>query len=195
MGQSRGHNPVPVRLIVIILLLAALAAGGWFGVQYLMQDRPEVEAAAPVREGVEYRLDESEAAWKLLSGDKILVSYEGGELQMVVTVEDSKLLIQPVGGGQELSLLAGDEKILPGGEGIPVIGLRLNSVDDSGALLAATRTDVAVAETPAESQEAVPALLPVVEGGETVLLENRDEPEDFTLNAQFSGYCPVPLSG
>ncbi len=188
VGQSRGPSTVPVRLIVIILVLALLGAGGWFGAQYLMQDRPETEEAAPARVGVEYRLDESEAAWKLLTGDKILISYEGGEMQMAVTLEDSKLLIHPVGGGQELSLLAGDEKILPGGDGIPVVGFRLNSIDDSGALLAATRTDVTVAQAAEVSQEILPAL-PIMEGEETILLAGRDEPGDFTLNAQFSGYC------
>ena len=186
VGQ-KGRPLVPVRLIVIIIVLAALGFGGWLSLQAVLGDRPELVQEQPVREAVQYRLDESEAQWNLLSGDEILISYEKGELHMVVSVKKTQLSIQPVGGGSELVLSVGDEKILPGGDGIPVIGFRLRSIDESGAMLAVERTDVTVAQ--ADPAPLAPAVLPVVEGKEKILLGGRTAPEDFTLNTLFNGYC------
>jgi len=187
VGPRRQGPDVPTRLIVIILLLAILGAGGFFGVKVFLTDRPVKSVEAPARKTVQYRLDENEAQWTIQDGDEILIAYEQGELHMVVSVQSNSITIQPAGGGNGLSLSAGDEKILPGGDGIPVIGFRLNSIGTEGALLTVQRTDVSVARE--ESVASAPAVLPVVEGSRKILLGGRTKPEDFTLNALFSGYC------
>ncbi len=186
VGQKSSVS-LPVRPILLVLLLIVLGGGGWFLVTGILANRPAPVAPESVRQAELYRLDENSAQWNLLTGDEILISYEGGELRMVVALEESKLKIQPAGGGSELVLAVGDEKILPGGEGIPVIGFRLRSVGEGGALLQVERTDVSVASTE-EAQEA-PAALPKTSGEPVVLLAAKDEIEDFTLNALFSGYC------
>ncbi|MBF9014174.1 MULTISPECIES: RodZ family helix-turn-helix domain-containing protein [unclassified Oceanispirochaeta] len=189
VGQTNHHN-VPVRMVVIIIFLAILViGGGWFGYKSFIKDRPVAEEPVPARDAVQYRLDKSEAQWNLLTDDEILISYESGELHMSVALKGNKLSIRPVGGGSELVLSAGDEKILPGGEGIPVIGFRLSSIGEGGALLTVQRTDVTVVREAVESQTEAPAALPTREGRDKILLENRIVPEDFTLNALFSGYC------
>jgi len=190
VGPQRSVPEIPVRLIVMILILALLGVGGFFGVTALLKDRPSKVVEVPVHKAVQYRLDESEAQWNLLTGDEILISYEKGELHMAVTVEASRLVIQPVGGGSGLTLSVGDEKILPGGEGIPVIGFRLSSISPDGALLTVQRTDVTVVrQEPAVDAPVLTTVQPVTDGKRTVLLGGRVKPEDFTLNALFSGYC------
>jgi cytoskeleton protein RodZ len=190
VGQTN-HHRVPLRLVFIVFLLAVLAIGvGLFAYKSFMKDRPAVEETVPVRDTVQYRLDESEAQWNLLTDDEILISYENGELHMTVVLDGNKLYIRPVGGGSELVFSAGDEKILPGGEGIPVIGFRLSSIDESGALLSVHRTDVAVVREPVEIQsDVVPAAQAGRKASNKILLQNRNVPENFTLNALFSGYC------
>ncbi|MDA3957619.1 helix-turn-helix domain-containing protein [Oceanispirochaeta sp.] len=186
VGQPRGRR-VPVRLIVLIFVLAVLGLGGWFSLQATLKDRPVETVKNPVREALKYRLDENVAQWNLHSNDEILISYEKGELHMVVSVENKHLSIQPVDGGSELILSVGDEKILPGGDGIPVIGFRLSSLDENGAMLIVERTDVTVVHD--EPIVDAPVVLPVLEGRETILLAGRSAPEDFTLNTLFNGYC------
>ncbi|MDC7233561.1 MAG: helix-turn-helix domain-containing protein [Spirochaetales bacterium] len=185
------HNRVPARLIVIVLLLLILGGGGgWFFLRGLSAERPAVQEAEPVgRESIQYRLDEDEAQWNLFTEDEILISYEKGELHMIVSVEEKKLIIRPVGGGSELVLAPGDEKILPGGEGIPVISFRLSSISESGALLTVHRTDVTVVREAVSEETAAPGVQVMEEGKETILLAGRLAPEDFTLNVLFSGYC------
>ena len=186
VGQKKSVS-LPLKPILFVLILLLLGGGGWFLVTNIMSHRPAPEPQETVRKPEQYRLDENSAQWNLLTGDEILISYESGELRMVVTVEEKKLKIQPNGGGSELVLSVGDEKILPGGDGIPVIGFRLRSINEGGASLQVERTDVSVASK-AEAQEA-PAALPKNSGEPVVLLAGRDEVEDFTLNALFSGYC------
>ena len=186
VGQKRNVS-IPVRPILLVLLILIIAAGGWFLVTKVLANRSAPEPQEAVRQAEQYRLDENSAQWNLLTGDEILISYESGELRMIVVLEDHKLKIQPTGGGSELVLDVGDEKILPGGEGIPVIGFRLRSLDEGGALLQVERTDVSVASE-VEAQEA-PAALPKNSGEPVILIAARDEIEDFTLNALFSGYC------
>lgn len=189
VGQTN-HHRIPVRLIFIIILLAVLAGGGGWLVLNSLKNRPIVEELVPVRETIQYRLDESEAQWNLLTDDEILISYENGELHMTVVLDGNKLYIHPLGGGSELVLSAGDEKILPGGDGIPVIGFRLSSIDEAGALLAVHRTDVAVVTEPEEAQsEGTVVSQSVSSASNKILLQNRTVPEDFTLNALFNGYC------
>ncbi|QEN08457.1 helix-turn-helix domain-containing protein [Oceanispirochaeta crateris] len=186
VGQNR-RKTIPVRFIVIIIVLAALVMGGWFSLQAVLAQRSEQESELPPRESVQYRLDESEAQWTLLSGDEILISHERGELHMVVTVANNQLSIQPIDGGSQLLLSVGDEKILPGGDGIPVIGFRLRSIDENEAVLLVERTDVTVVHS--DPAPLAPITLPVVDGNETILLGGRTAPEDFTLNVLFNGYC------
>ena len=186
VGQKNSVS-IPVRPLLFGLFIIVIGVGGWFLVSHVLANRPAPKPQEAVRKVEQYRLDESSAQWNLLTGDEILISYESGELRMVVAVEESKLKIQPAGGGSELVLAVGDEKILPGGDGIPVIGFRLRSVDESGALLQVERTDVSVASKE-EAQEA-PVALPKNSGEPVVLLAGKDEIEDFTLNALFSGYC------
>jgi hypothetical protein len=186
VGQKKSVS-IPLRPILLVLIILLLGAGGWFLVTNVLANRPAPEPQETAREAELYRLDKNSAQWNLLTGDEILISYESGELRMMVNLESNKLKIQPTGGGSELVLAVGDEKILPGGEGIPVIGFRLRSVDEGGALLQVERTDVSVASEE-EAQEA-PAALPKNSGEPVVLLAGRNEIEDFTLNALFSGYC------
>lgn len=187
VGQQKGTR-IPARFFVIIVLLAVLGGGGWFLLQTVLANRPEPVVQEPVRSSQQFRLDESEAQWTLMDGDEILIAYEKGELHMSVILEDTKLRIQPVGGGSELVMAVGDEKILPGGEGIPVIGFRLRSLDAQGALLAVQKTDVAVVREAVAASEDPAAELPLLEGGKVLLLEDREAPENYNLNAFFTGY-------
>jgi len=191
VGQKKS-SAVSGRLVLIILLLGGLAVGGWFLYQSLMEERPVVLAAEEVYEPVRHRLNESSAEWTLRSGDEILIPREGEEMILGVLVESDRLVIRPAGGtgDSDLFLAPGEETTLAGGEGEHAAAVQLNTLNGEEAVLTVRRIEAVAGHTSVSDEaEVAPPSVDVVEDAEKVLLENIESPDDFTLNAVFSGYC------
>ena len=191
VGQQKPPVKIPVRLILIILVLAGAGAGIWYGFRYFAPRFHEQKSPVEVSQPTDYSLDLTSAEWELHSGDRILIPYQDGEIVMNMVVEELRCRIEISDLAEEdVTLFPGDEKILPGGEGIPVIRMKLIALNQEGARLHIERTDVVV-EEPRESEiaELIPTSLEMVEEAESLLVTGLALPEDFTLNAQFNSYC------
>ena len=190
VGQQKQPVRIPGKLILVVLLLVILGGGVWYGIQFFAPRFQENQMPVEIYSPMDYSLDQTSSEWQLHEGDRILVPYQDGEIIMTVALEDNRCRIEisdlPV---EDINLFPGDEKILPGGEGIPVIRLKLIALDDSGAHIYAERTDVAAPEASEAASETLPVNPEMVEEAESMLLSGLASPEDFTLNAQFNNYC------
>lgn len=189
VGQQRSSS-LPLRFLLILLVLGVLGVGGWYGYQALAPSLAAAEKPVEVvHEPKEYSLDLSSADWQVRTGDRILVPYQGGELVMSILLEDRRCRIRLSDlSAEDILLFQGDEKILPGGEGIPVIGIKLVSLEKGAAWLQVTRTDVETQEQPEDDGALLPESPAAVKEAEKILLSGLKEPESFTLNAQFNSY-------
>jgi cytoskeletal protein RodZ len=190
VGQQKTVSAIPMRLILIILVLGLLGAGGWYAFQFFFNSVSSAETVAETPEPADFSLDLSSVEWQIHSGDRILVPYKDGELIMNVVLEDNRCRIEisdlP---NEDILLFPGDEKTLPGGEGIPVVRMKLIALDGNGALLQVERTDIVAPEEEAgQVDDLIPASTSVGQEAEKILLSGLDEPENFTLNAQFNSY-------
>lgn len=174
---------IPVRLILVVLLLGLLGVGGWYAYQYLVPRLAAAEIPVEIYKPVDYSLDLNSAEWHLHSGDRILVPYGEGELVINLVVEEKRCRIKISDLAEEdIVLFPGDEKILPGGGGIPVLSLKLFSLDESGALLQVNRTDVVTEDVSADGGEnPVPSSMDAAGEAEKILLSAVEDPESFTL--------------
>ena len=190
VGQQRQPVRIPGKLVLIVVILAAAGAGIWYGFQYFAPRFQSSETPVEVYKPVEYSLDQTSAEWQLHEGDHILVPYLDGEIRMNVVLEQNRCRIEISDLPEEdINLFPGDEKILPGGEGIPVLRLKLIALDENGARLYIERTDVAAPAVQETAVQDLPVNPDMVEDAESLLLAGMDKPENFTLNAQFNSYC------
>lgn len=182
---------IPVRLILIVLGICVLAGVGWYAFQVLSPRFAASETPVEVYKAVDYSLDLNSAEWQMRTGDRILVPYGDGELVMNLLVEENRCRIKISDlADEDIVLFPGDEKILPGGGGIPVLSLKLFGLDENGAVLQVNRTDVITEQASADDvADTVPSGVNVAEDAEKVLLTDVEDPESFTLSAQFNSYC------
>ncbi|OQY32490.1 MAG: hypothetical protein B6241_10865 [Spirochaetaceae bacterium 4572_59] len=181
---------IPVRLILMVLGICVLGAVGWYAFQIISPRLVTSETPVELYTPVDYSLDLNSAEWLMRTGDRILVPYGDGELVMQLVVEEKRCRIKISELVEEdIVLFPGDEKILPGGGGIPVLSLKLFGLDENGAILQVNRTDVVTENVSSNAVDPVLSAVNVAEDAEKILLSNVEDPENFTLNAQFNSYC------
>ncbi len=196
VGTPR-HFKLPLRGMLIAVIILLMAAGGWYGWTHLSfpslgKDAPQTEKA---HEPKQYELKQNKGEWTVHTGDSILIRYGNESVSMAISCEGQHLKIQPAGRASALDLMEGDEKILPGGEGLPAIRLRLKSLKDGEALLSAVLSAMPAQEDSSsralDSELVAPesTLEEISKKEALVILENRSAPEDFTMNVLFKGFC------
>ncbi len=190
---SPGRFKFPLRRFMIACLVFLLALGGWYGWTHLSFSsvRPRREQKKTY-EPRQYELGQERSEWTVHPGDSFLISVgEEAPLFMDLLFEEQQLKVQPSEGGGLLELRQGDEKILPGGDGLPMIRIQLKRLTPEEAVLITELSAVPVSreESPVPVSGDFTPSPGAVPGKEILLLENQPAPEAFVLNVSFKGFC------